>query len=88
MADPARCPICGHIEPLWIDPPPVGCFDGGTSHCEQAITRAHGEAMRRKVCPDAFDENGKIRPGQIVRVIDAMHSAGLDPMTGRGRGDQ
>lgn len=81
----ARCLLCGYDQPLWLgDPPRAGrCIVTGGGMCREAEARAHAEGMRRKLCPDAFDAAGKILPGEMTRVIDAMQAAGLDPWTGR-----
>lgn len=80
----ARCTLCGRWEPLWMDAPPTGCFDGGNDFCQQALNTARAEAMRRKVAPDCFDENGRIKPGARVlgRVATAMMDAGINMHTG------
>lgn len=79
----ATCPVCGYDTPIWLGDPPTGCLDGGGQQiCRQSQVRAHGEAMRRKLCPDAFDADGKILPGQIVRVLRAMAAAGLNGWSG------
>lgn len=78
------CPLCGKRAPVWLDAPPTGCLQGNApTRCQEAMDDAYGAAMRRKVCPEAFDANGKILPGGIVRVTKAMHDAGLNMMTGR-----
>lgn len=43
--------------------------------CEWQRSRAWQAAEFRKLVPDAFDQNGKILPGQIVRVITAFGEA-------------
>lgn len=83
MSDPKRCPICGIRHPLWVGPRLTGCVDGGTELCQEARAVAYGEAMRRKVCPEGFDETGKIKPGALPMVLEAMGTAGLDAMTGQ-----
>ena len=87
MADPKRCQLCGERHPLWIGdaPQPGRCLVTGTAAiCPASATKARAEAMRRKVCPDAFDADGKILPSgdALIRVIDAMEAAGLDMHTG------
>ena len=81
---PDQCKICGREFPIWVGPPlgPNECAAGGNTLCEEAKSVAHGEAMRRKVCPDAFDATGKIKPGAIGGVVRAMAAKGLDPFTG------
>jgi len=69
------CPLCGKHEPLWMAAPPAGCFDGGNSFCQRVLRNARTAALWRKLCPDAFDENGNMLPGQIVRVIEAATTA-------------
>jgi hypothetical protein len=84
--DPRRCQVCGERHALWVGPPMTDGLCPMTQErglCEQARDKAHAAAMRRKVCPDAFDASGKILPDGLVRVIDAMEAAGLDPWTGR-----
>ena len=78
------CQICGRQFPIWIGEPlaPGECAAGGNTLCQEARDEAHGEAMRRKICPGAFDENGKILPGRIVGVLRKMERRGLNPFTG------
>lgn len=47
---------------------------------------AQRAATWRRVCPDAFDVNGVIRPGALASVITRVASAGYDPSTGARRG--
>lgn len=85
----ALCLICGHDFAVWFGArTDTGecVLDGGRTPCRDALDRAHGEATRRKICPDAFDSDGKIIPGQLVHVMRAMEAAGLNPFTGRPRG--
>lgn len=81
---PDTCRICGQHFGLWIGAP----MDDGLCPrtqtrdiCREARDEAHAAAMRRKACPDAFDETGKCV--DLIRVIDAMTAQGLDPWTGR-----
>ncbi len=83
------CPVCGdpNAYPLWIDAvPPSGCSEGdhvrSVTECRFQMRKAKGEALRRKMVPDAFDANGVILPGQIGRVCNVLMDAGFDPMTG------
>ncbi len=83
MSGETTCPVCGRHFPIWLGAPLTECATGGNQPCAEALAVAHGEAMRRKTCPDAFDANGVILPGQIARVTRAMLAAGLDPFSGR-----
>lgn len=81
-----RCKVYGKLFGIWIGPPMVAGQCPMTSEpgiCQDALNEAHAAAMRRKVCPEAFDVSGKILPDWMIRVIDAMEVAGLDPWTGR-----
>lgn len=85
----ATCPVCGYDAPIWLGPPPTGCLDGGGQDiCQQARTRANGEAVRRQLCPDAFGADGKILPGKIVSVLLALEARGINGMTGYPRTKQ
>lgn len=79
-----HCGICGLEFPIWTDQRPVArCYmTEGTTTCQHAMARAHGPAMCRKLCPDAYDQNGNILPGALPRVVEAMCDAGLDFGTG------
>lgn len=79
-----NCPVCGYEFPIWLDVAPVSCCheEGRMSPCQWALDRARGEAVRRKVCPDAFDASGCILPGMIGQVIRRCHEAGFNGMTG------
>lgn len=85
MGEAAFCPICGYEFPIWVDEIPIkSCpHTGRMDLCTDARGRAHGEAMRRRVCPDAFGADGRILPGQLGRVVQAMHTAGLNAFSGR-----
>jgi hypothetical protein len=79
------CRVCGDRFGVWLGPTMT---DGlcpmtqATGLCERARERAHAEGTARKVCPEAFDENGSMKRGHLVQMIDAMHARGLDPWTG------
>lgn len=45
------------------------------SECPSQMARARQAAERRRLCPDAFDVNGNILPGQIARVLQAYAKA-------------
>jgi hypothetical protein len=79
-----HCKICGREFPIWFGDPLLDgeCAAGGNTLCEEGRMAAHGEAVRRKVCPDAFDEMGKIKPGAIAGVVREMAARGLNPFTG------
>lgn len=79
------CRVCGDRFGIWIGPPMSDglCpLNGTREHCPTATVKAYGAAMRRKVCPDAFDESGKVKPDRLFEAMDAMYAAGLDPWTG------
>jgi hypothetical protein len=82
------CPICGdpHGYPIWIDPdPPEGCpqdhvwHEGGkvtirnVMECKWQMDKAWQAAQFRKLVPDAFDNMGKMLPGQLGRVLNEFH---------------
>lgn len=81
----ALCPICGDgaRHALWIDPePPPGCPDddsamrGGphtirsVTECPYMMAKARQRTHWRKTCPEAFDSNGNILPGQPAYVLE------------------
>ena len=86
-----KCPICGdqHVYKFWVDPrPPLGCpYDDDWQHdegepsvtdvtqCQWQMAKAWQAAEFRKLVPDAFDEVGTMRPGQLARVIEIFHEA-------------
>nr|WP_156453667.1 hypothetical protein [Methylobacterium sp. CCH5-D2] len=39
------------------------------------MARARQAAERRRLCPDAFDANGNMLPGQLARVLQAYVEA-------------
>jgi hypothetical protein len=87
MSD-ARCSLCGELFPIWLDEAPAlaSCLRGaGTSLCAEALATARSDAMRRKVCPDAFDADGQMLPGHWPALVYAMHAVGLDALTGLPR---
>lgn len=82
----ATCPICGdpRAYPLWTAKvAPEACpddrswHDGGpvtianVTECPSQMARARQTAERRRLCPDAFDMNGNMLPGQLARVLQA-----------------
>lgn len=84
------CPICGDPNgfPIWIDAePPAGCPQDEAWHSGQAASirnvtecswqmqRAWQAAEFRKLAPDAFDETGKMKPGQLARCLLAFDEA-------------
>jgi hypothetical protein len=79
-----RCPICHDSQPfvLWIDPePPKECPYGADqiTNCSYQMDKARGEAERRKICPEAFDQEGKIRPGGwglIAKAYENLRTKG------------
>lgn len=86
----AACPICGdpRAYPLWAErAAPAGCpadtswHDGGpitirsVTECPVQMKRAQQAAERRRLCPDAFDAAGNMRPGQLARVLEAYATA-------------
>lgn len=80
------CPVCGdpHAYLFWVDPePPIGCphdMDNwettkaikNVSECAHQRAKAWQAAEFRKLVPDAFDEMGKMKPGQLGRVLIAF----------------
>lgn len=82
MAGKFSCPICGdpNAYPLWIDDePPLGCPEdmswqnGGAPEikdlCSYQKKKAAGEALRRKMAPHCFDENGNMKPGMAAEAF-------------------
>jgi release factor glutamine methyltransferase len=47
-----------------------------------AVARANAQALRRKLCPEAFGPDGAILPGGLPKVLAAMSEAGLCPFSG------
>jgi hypothetical protein len=83
MAD--TCRVCGHHFGIWIGPPMSDGLCPMTSEraiCPDQQAAAHVAAMRRKTCPDCYDDTGKIKPDGLIRMIDCMKAAGLDWQTG------
>lgn len=86
-----KCPVCGdpNVFPLWIDEePPKGCpddFDNwgfgyrpqvkSVSECTRQMEGAKQQADFRKLVPDAFDENGNMKPGRFIEVLKIWHEA-------------
>lgn len=66
------CPACGRIEPFWLDKvPTTGCLMGHASApCPEVLAKARADAEMRKAHPDAFDENGNIKPGGMVMILN------------------
>lgn len=65
-----RCPICGdpNAYPVWLGKEqPTGCIMGdhvqNVTQCEHQMGLAKDAAARRKFCPEAFDESGKMKSG-------------------------
>lgn len=83
------CPICHYDSPIWIGPPPTGCLEGNApTLCRQSADRLRAEAMRRRLAPEAFEQD-RIRkstaPNGVPWVIyanDKLAQAGVDPNTG------
>jgi len=84
------CPVCGDPHPykFWIDtePPdrcphdPVEWGDGpptigNVSECSYQRAKAWQAAEFRKLVPDAFDQVGKMKFGQLARVLRAFADA-------------
>ena len=46
-----------------------------TAMCEWQRTRAWQAAEFRKLVPDAFDETGTMKKGELARVIEAFATA-------------
>jgi hypothetical protein len=84
------CPICGDPNAyiFWVDPePPEGCPDDDVWHgggapsiknvteCKFQMKKAWQAAEFRKLVPDAFDRNGKMKPGELARVLEAFAKA-------------
>lgn len=81
------CPICGdpNAYPLWIDEkPPEGCPQDEAWHegrppqiknvteCPYQMAKARQQAEWRKQFPDQFDENGQIKSGGLVRILQQL----------------
>lgn len=81
------CPVCGDPSafPLWIDSePPPGCpqdesaMNGGprtirnVGECAWQRRKAEQAALFRRCCPDAFDENGNMKPGRLPDVLASL----------------
>ena len=71
------CPICGDpgAYPLWVDKqPPEGCPEGdhikSITECPWQMGRAKQRAAWRRLVPDAFDESGNMKKGQLGRVLE------------------
>ncbi len=83
------CPICHYEAPIWIGKPPTGCLEGNApTLCRQSADRLRAEAMRRRLVPEAF-ENDRIRRGVapngipwVIYANDRLCAAGVDPNTG------
>lgn len=84
------CPICRDPDayPLWAGAePPAACVvdkswhAGGSvtinsvTECSLQMGRAWQAAEFRKLVPDAFDEAGAMKPGQLYRVLEAFAAA-------------
>lgn len=84
------CPICGdpNAYPFWVDPdPPEGCPDDrewmqgrapsirNVTECARQMRKARQAAEFRKLCPDAFDENGKMKDGRLADVLRTYERA-------------
>lgn len=81
------CPVCGdpNAFPLWVShEPPAGCPDDDewlmhgrapsirtVTECKHQMGKARQSAEFRTACPDAFDETGTMKPGQLERVLRA-----------------
>ena len=77
------CKVCGWHQRIWIGPQTDECPRyGGTKHCVDTISEAKLEAIKRRVCPDAYDSNGNYIIGNSGRVFEAMIAAGFDPWSG------
>ena len=80
MRPSVKCPICGDHRPfvLWIDDePPTECPMGPqvktVTDCSWQMDDARMQAERRKQYPEAYDENGNMRPDgwAIIAALDA-----------------
>lgn len=85
------CPVCGDPSafPLWADDePPAGCpaddewlMHGrapairSVTECGWQLGKAWQAREFRRLVPDAFDDNGLMKAGQLARVLDAFHAA-------------
>jgi hypothetical protein len=86
--DPKVCQVCGERFGIWIGPPMTDGLCPMTSRrevCKDAAAKAYAAAMCRKICPEAYDETGRIKKDgdALFRMMDAMAAAGLDWETGR-----
>jgi hypothetical protein len=85
MAKPV-CPVCGDPGPfeLWqtSNEPPVECpynpAAKSVTDCEHQMGKAWQSAEFRRLVPDAFDENGNIKPGRAADVLRAFVNAHPD----------
>lgn len=76
--DQRKCPICGDPAPFvfWIDDePPIECpytpAARNVTECSYQMQTAAQRARWMKAVPDAFDENGKLKPGRLADVLTA-----------------
>lgn len=68
------CPVCGdpNAYPFWIDEnPPATCPNDQSARtiCSYQIRRGEQQAEFRRLLPDAYDENGNIKPGRGADVL-------------------
>lgn len=74
-----KCPVCADPHPfiLWVDPdPPTECPYGAdqVTNCSYQMEKAKGEAERRRICPEAFDKEGKIIKGGWGLIAAKMNT--------------
>lgn len=81
------CPICGDPNgyTLWIGKePPKECPEGphvrNITECPLQMYQARRRALWLRVCPEAFDAAGNLRPGQFGTVHRALERAGHDSL--------
>lgn len=82
----AACPLCGDPNAycLWVDDAaPEGCaqpFDAKgriievktVADCHFAMSKAKQQAEFRRMCPEAYDERGNIKPGGMLLVLEKL----------------
>ena len=81
------CPICRDPDayPLWIDTkPPQGCPEDtdwqegrarsihNVGECPYQRGKAEQRARWMKLCREAFDDNGNLVEGGLVKVLNAL----------------
>lgn len=78
-----RCNKCGVMaRGVWIDGFPQGCalyseeYDiEGKQMCSEMRIALLENALRRALSPDSFDENSRIKSGELVKVLELERTA-------------